>query len=70
VQSAKHGKAKETHSAEKAAKLTELEEKTASEVKLSADIKLLTSAKVVAVIFDLRLNCTGLGSQPVHFWVA
>jgi len=53
VQSAEHGKTKESHSAQKTDKAKQLVEKTASEVKLTADIKVLSSEKVAGIIMWL-----------------
>ena len=54
VQSKEHGKNKETHSAEKGVIQKQLADKTASEIKLMADVKVLSSEKVaVAVVSGL-----------------
>ena len=55
LQSAEHEKNKESHSAEKNDKAKQVADKTASEVKLTADVKVLTSEKV-AVVFSY-LSC-------------
>jgi len=59
VQSAEHARLKESHSTDRADKAKQLVHKTASEVKLMADVKVLSSEKVavdVVIICLLRLT--------------
>ena len=64
MQSAEHGKNKESHSAEKNDKAKQVADKTASEVKLTADIKILSNEKV-AVVFSY-VSC-GLKINALYF---